>query len=157
MKITSSGIIRNEEKPRVGITQANRLDPSVFDAIYDGIDLRYEEFLLSLKEDGIEEDSKAWYEATDRYQEEETEYLFGDAWIKNEEGKYVIDDTKDYAAVYSSATGSISVEFSKYTKRCHHTSPCYVMADGSGPCGDLDTEGDSVVAFTLHPDYFQKP
>lgn len=55
-------------------------------------------------------------------------------------------------AYHMSHEGAGPVEWSRHTTPCHHTSPCYVMADGSGPCGDLDTPGDSVVAFALPPE-----
>jgi hypothetical protein len=148
-KITSAGIIRNADKPRVGVLSQDSLVDWAWDEIYaQGIDLSYEEFLIELREQGIEEESERWYKATDSYQSDESTFLFGNAWVKNSKGKYVIDTTKEFAAMIASS-GNVTVEFSKYTARCHHTSPCYVMMDGSGPCGDLDTEGDSVIAYTL--------
>ena len=81
--------------------------------------------------------------------------LLGD-WIKVD-GKYSIDPNgkEGFAAEYNSGTGTICVEYSKHTKLCNNTSPCYVMADGSGPCGDLDSEGDTVIAYTLPVEFFR--
>ena len=67
-----------------------------------------------------------------------------------------LDKTKEFAAVYNSDSGNISVEFSQTTRSCHHTSPCYVMADGSGPCGNLDTPGNSVVAYDLPREFYKE-
>ena len=75
--------------------------------------------------------------------------------VKNTDGRYEIDRSKTFAAVYSSYSGNVTVEYSKHTTLCHNTSPCYTMADGSGPCGDLDTKGDTVTAYTLPPEYFK--
>ncbi len=152
--ITSSGIIRNREKPRTGIVSMNSLAEWMHDELHEGIDLTYEEYVEELLSQGIEQDTDAFYKATDCYECDNRTMLIGDAWVKNADGKYVIDKTKTYAATYSSSSGNIAVEWSKHTTLCHHTSPCYVMSDGSGPCGDLDTEGDSVLAYTLPSEYF---
>ena len=47
VKYTSSGVIRNADKPRVGIIGANseRLQDWIFDEIDQGIDLTYESWL----------------------------------------------------------------------------------------------------------------
>ena len=57
-----------------------------------------------------------------------------------------------YAATYSG--GNFCVEWSKHTRKCNNTSPCYVMANGDGPCGDLDTKGDVVLAYDFPPEYY---
>ena len=157
--ITSSGIIRNRSKPRCGIISAYSLHSSVFDDIHEGIDLGWEDFVEDLRARGIEEDSQAWYKETDSF-ESNGQILFGDAWFKIETGKdagkYDIDKSKNLAASYSRDSGNVCVEFSKHTKLTANTSPCYVMADGSGPCGDLDSPGDAVLAFTLPFEYFER-
>jgi hypothetical protein len=166
MRVTSSGVIRNEDKPRVGVLSANgpRASEWIFDEIDQGTDLTWEEFSKDIDDqiaavEASDQDSDAKEQAIAKLERERDSaelnsrtVIFGDAWAKNAAGQYEIDRTKEYAASYSSDTNIITVEWSKHTTRCHHTSPCYVMADGSGPCGDLDTPGDSVVAFTLPPD-----
>jgi hypothetical protein len=121
----------------------------VFDEIHqNGIDLSFEEARAELEEQGKTDD-----EIDEALQDFESHlFLFGPAWVKVN-GKYSIDKTKDFAASYNSETGVICVEYSQTIKACHHTSPCYVMADGSGPCGDLNTKGDSVKAYALPDDY----
>jgi hypothetical protein len=154
MKITSCGIIKNEDKPRVGVISINACDDFIHDDIDQGINLSYEEFLLELEERGIEEDSAEWGEECDNFACENETTLVGD-W-KKVDGKYVPDQNGEngFAATYHD--GIITVEWSKTTKKCHHTSPCYMMADGSGPCGDLETEGDSVIAFSLPDDLIRR-
>jgi len=168
---TSSGIIRNRYKPRTGIVSANSLHSFVFDEINQGIDITYEEWHSELEkeirgeveaEGKIDLDSqefeneietKLQYEC-DGYCNDSHTILFGNAWYKGEDGKYHIDKSKEFAATYNSDSGNIAVEFSQLTKQCNNTSPCYVMSDGSGPCGDLDQDGDAVTAFTLPSEYF---
>lgn len=183
MKITSSGIIRNEDKPRVGVT--SKAHPEFLDdCITQGIDLGYESALAETiaeiqgeiaarsedipseheaerdmsapkltadDSDGIEAEAQSRLECL----ESSGPYLIGD-WRKNAEGLYEIDHngSAGYAAQFNSGSMGdiVTVEWSKTTKRCHHTSPCFVMSDGSGPCGDLDTVGDSVVAYCLPDD-----
>lgn len=155
MKIISSGIIRNEKIPRVGVISQHSVNDSCFDAIHNGIDLSWEEFEREIEEK-VEKGELTVEEAQqelDCVEFDTRTVLFGDAWEKDDKGKYFINKTKSLAAVYSSDSGNITVEFSKHVKLCHHTSPCYVMADGSGPCADLDTPGNSVIGFTL-PDYY---
>jgi hypothetical protein len=179
MKVTSAGIIRNEDQPRVGVVSQHSLNSWFFDQLYDGsaIDLTYEETCeetradilreFADKNDGIFETDDLDLELERRmehYYPDSSSYLLG-AWVAVDPGsiaykqgqRYEIDrsgKSGDYAATYSTDGGNVCVEWSKHTKRTHHTSPCYVMADGSGPCGDLDTPGDSVVAYTLPEDCF---
>jgi hypothetical protein len=158
MKITAAGIIRNKEQPRVGVTSMHNLASWAIDEIEtNGIDLTWESFLDDLRERGINEDSEEWQREVDYAEFDSRTILFGD-WAKDKSGKYSIDRNgpNGFAAEYSSAWGNVTVEWSRDTKACHHTSPCYVMSDGSGPCGDLDTDGDSVVAYTLPADWFNK-
>jgi hypothetical protein len=174
MKVTSAGIIRNEDQPRVGVVSQHSLNSWFFDQLYDGsaIDLSWEEFCQETRADIIRENDGETPEDIDELVEERTQdamfdshsYLLG-AWVAVDPGsiaykqgqRYEIDrsgKSGDYAATYSTDSGILCVEWSKHTKRTHHTSPCYVMADGSGPCGDLDTPGDSVLAYTLPEDCF---
>lgn len=130
--------------PVVGIT--NQLPDWVYDLIDKGIDLAYEEAVAELEAQGKTEDE------IDKELEnfESSTMLVGD-WTEDENGKYIIDENGDegFAASYNNENGDIlSIEFSKTTKWCNHTSPCYRMQDG-GPCGDLDTKGDSVLAYAL--------
>ena len=120
----------------------------------DSIDLSYEEFISELQEQGKTEDE---IEAElDCFECDSRTFLVGNAWFKGADGKYEIDKTKEYAATYSGDSGNISIEWSKYTRKCNNTSPCYVMADGSGPCGDLDTPGDAVIAYDLPPEFYNE-
>ena len=128
MKITSSGIIKNEDKPRVGVISVHSCADSIYDEIYSGIDLVYEEFLLGLQDKGIEEDSEQGQIEIDNYENDNTNTLFGD-W-KQIESKYSIDRNGSHGFAAHYHDGIITVEWSKHTKKCHHTSPCYVMADG---------------------------
>ena len=137
---------------RIGVLSGRSVDEYVYELINEGIDLSYEEFVLDLAEEGLEEDSDEWQNRLDQYQSDESITLFGD-WEKID-NKYVIDKNGEdgYSAEYNSGTNTICVEWSKHTTKCHPTSPCYVMADGSGPCGDLDSPGGDVTAYTL-PEY----
>ncbi len=156
MKITSAGVIRNEDKPRVGVLCGHSLSDGAWcDIDGDSIDLTWEEFIEDLKAEGVEEDSKEWQQIIDRAEFDSRVVLFG-SWKKNAKGQYVPDESGEYAAVYSSDSNVVTVEWSKTVVRCHHTSPCYVMANGNGPCGDLDTPGDSVLAYSLPADMIRK-
>ena len=156
--ITSSGILRNREKPRVGVISMNSemLDQDMVNGLpfdNDSIDLSYDSYIAELIEQGATEE--AIEEASYCYESDCSTYLIGNAWFRNKDGKYEIDETKDFAATYSSDSGNISVEWSKHTRQCHHTSPCFVMADGSGPCGNLDVKGDAVTAYDLPSEYYK--
>jgi hypothetical protein len=145
-------------KPRVGVVSIHSLADFVFDEIDRGIDLGWEEFNNDL-EDQIEAGEITEDEAEqkrDSYQSCDNTHLFGD-WKQDKKGLYVIDrDGPDgFSATYNSGSGNVCIEYSKTTKKCNQTSPCYVMADGSGPCGDLDTPGDSVLAYSLPKEYFK--
>jgi len=144
------------KKPKVGVISAHSelLDQDyVQDLLCDehNIDLDYEDFIQELEEEGKTEEEIN--EVSWEYTSDESTYLIGDGWILKD-GKYEIDKTKEFAATFSSHSNNICVEYSKYTRMVHHTSPCYMMADGSGPCGDLDTEGDSVLAYDLPKEYY---
>jgi|ERR1035437_10263758 hypothetical protein len=156
---TSSGIIKNADKPRVGVISQNSVCSDLLDDIIrEGINLSYESYLEDIRADCVregkteEETEEAIEEASQCYESDSDMYLFGD-WLKNESGQYEIDRNgkEGYALTYG-GMGNLCIEWSKTVKPCHHTSPCYVMADGSGPCGDLDTKGDSVLAYALPND-----
>jgi hypothetical protein len=153
---------RSKMKPRVGITSIHKLESSALDAIADSIDLTFERARLDETKRLTEENPRLDEyeidalvdEKMECFETDSWEMLWG-AWEKNDHGKYIISPSKgEFAATYNSDTGIVCVEYSIYTAECHHTSPCYVMSDGSGPCGDLDTKGNSVVAYTLPPEYF---
>lgn len=157
---TSSGIIKNADKPRVGvISQRSVCSDLLDDIIRDGVNLSYENYMDDTRqllegktESEIEE---ALEEASQNYESQEDTYLYGD-WIKTESGYEIDKNGKHGFALTYGGMGNVCVEYSKTVKRCHHTSPCYVMADGSGPCGDLDTVGDSVLAYALPDDCLHK-
>jgi hypothetical protein len=174
--VTSSGIIKNRSVPRVGVISANSelLDYDVINDLLDinnVIDISFEDFLLELKNqiecelDDCDLDPETKLSEIDRLVDErlETEllepgpnFLIGDAWLFNKETKsYEIDKTKELAATFNSESNIICVEWSKFTRSCHHTSPCYVMSNGNGPCGDLNTEGDAVIAYDLPSEFYK--
>jgi len=165
--VTSSGIVRNRLIPRSGIVNASSLYSELFDdCINSGIDLSWESYredtLAQLTRDNPDLDESAIDELFDAESQdicfESRVFLLG-AWIKNSKGQYVIDKTGengDYALEYNTETGIVCVEWSKDVTWCHNTSPCYVMSDGSGPCGDLDTKGSVVLAYTLPFEMFHK-
>jgi len=143
-------------KTRVGVISQNEIanQDLLFWELLDYnnmIDLTFEEYVLDLKEEGLSDSEIE--EKTENYESDYTTYLVGDGW-KKVNGKYEIDKTKELAATYSNNSGIICVEYSKYIKECGPTSPCYVMADGSGPCGDLASVGP-FRAYSLPVEYFQ--
>ena len=165
--ITSSGIIRNRSLPRTGIVNANSLYDDLFqDCLNDGIDLTWEAYLDELQEqlktDYPDADDAEFeellQEASEQVEFESRAFLLG-AWVKDEKGEYIIDKSGkhgNYALSYNTGSGNVAVEWSILTTSCNNTSPCYVMSDGSGPCGDLNTPGNSVIAYTLPADMFRK-
>jgi hypothetical protein len=119
----------------------------------NGIDLTYESYLEELS-DLSEEDRER---EIDMAEFDSRTFLLG-AWVKDDKGMYVIDKTGksgSFALTYNTDSNNVAVEWSQLTKPCNNTSPCYVMSDGSGPCGDLDSEGDAVIAYTLPDDMFR--
>ena len=157
--VTSSGVIKNRSKPRVGIVNANSLYCELFDdCIQSGIDLTWEEFDDEMNR-RIERGEISIDDAQDEMEWAEFDsktYLLG-AWVKNDAGKYEIDKTGasgSYALEYNTSNGIVSVEWSELTQLCNNTSPCYTMANGDGPCGNLDSPGNAVLAYTLPKDMF---
>ncbi len=164
--ITSSGIIRNRSIARVGVVNASSLYDDLFqDCLNDGIDLSWEDYLAET-ESRLKVDNPGLDDLEiDSLMEEETQcaevdshsFLLG-AWVKDDNGQYSIDNTGksgNFALTYNTETDIVCVEWSTITVQCNNTSPCYVMADGSGPCGDLDSQGDAVTAYTLPADMFR--
>ena len=139
---------RVREKHTIGVT--SKPNNSFFELMNsDGVDLGYEEYQAEIEASDMSDEDKQ--DALDNHETDSSQWLVGD-WKKDANGLYEIDyrGKHGFAATYSNANGNIvCVEYSHETQRCHHTSPCYVMADGSGPCGDLDTNGDSVLAYCL--------
>lgn len=138
------------KKPRVGVIQANDVASFIYEEIEQGIDISYLEAQKDLIDQGKSEDEIE--KELDLF--EGGTILFGDAWIQDANGNFHVDETKEFAATFNE--GVICVEWSKHTKECHHTSPCYMMADGSGLCGDLCTEGNSVIAYDLPPIFYEE-
>lgn len=163
--ITSSGIIRNRSKPRVGVISANSLYDDLYqDCLDHGIDLSWLDFrdetLDRLRAENPDMDETDLDELLDSETQDACfdshQFLLG-AWVKVN-GQYEIDKTGksgSYALTYNTETNTVCVEWSELTTPCRNTSPCYVMADGSGPCGDLDSKGDEVIAYTLPADMFR--
>ena len=115
------GITVDSNTPITGVIANNDVE-YLNDEIYAGIDLDYEEFLKS-NPDNQSVESWESYNST---------YIIG-SWIKNEDGTYSPDKTKEYAAIVSEVY--TQVVYSKYTRRCQLCSPCYPGQ------GDLDSEG----------------
>jgi hypothetical protein len=142
----------------VGITQRNKCPDWVLDMIDGGIDLLWESAVAEVTAEMQAKYPDADESEIDEMAERELEYfetdsqhiLIGD-W-KQIDGQYVpdTDGKHGFAAEYTDfCGGTLSIVWSRTTKQCHHTSPCFVMSDGSGPCGDLDTSGNSRTAYCL--------
>jgi len=163
------------KKPVSGITHINKLNSWVLDEIIfnEGIDLRYENYLLELRSEIEEEFSKKGIDDSEIEEELENRLdtidfgyendsdtaliLFGD-WKKDDSGKYIIDTEgkHGFCAEYSGfCGGTVSVEFSKTLKQCRNTSPCFIMSDTGLTCGDLDSEGTDRLAYSLPVEYFR--
>ncbi|RYZ93396.1 MAG: hypothetical protein EOP06_01100 [Proteobacteria bacterium] len=162
------------ESPSPGILNTHNLDSSIFDVTDQGIDLSWEEATEEAKEEarlelvsqGFDEHSDDFEERHERLTEEKIEelsdnweggstWLVGD-WKLNPEGKYDVNHEGEHgwAGTYSNQMGAtLTVEWSRWVARCHHTSPCYVRADTGGRCGDLDTPGE-MCAYTVPAEYF---
>jgi len=159
---TSSGIIKNRQSPRVGVISESSLSFDLFEeCLNHGIDLTFESFrddtLKNLRiqnpdldDDGIDE---LFQSESDMAEFDSRSFLLG-AWVLGSDGPEIDKSgaSGTYALTYDTGTGMVCVEWSTNTTYCHHTSPCYIMADGSGPCGDLDTKGNAVIAYTLPVD-----
>jgi len=161
---------KKESQYVVGIVSAHTVD--IDDLIpNDAIDLTFEswvsdrraELIAELndpeselsKEGKTEEDIDDLIDSeSEQYESDSTTYLIGD-WIEVN-GMYEINRNgkEGYAATFDTDSNNISVEFSQTILKCHHTSPCYRMTDGR-PCGDLDTEGNSVLAYCMPLDFFR--
>jgi hypothetical protein len=148
--ITTSGVIRNRGIARVGVISQHSLNSDFLDEIIrDGINISYEGFILDMQHDGKSEEEIE--EACQFYESDNDQYLYGD-WIRDKAGKYSIDRNGNHGFAVAYSGYNVCVEWSKTIKQTHHTSPCYVLANGDGPCGDLDTAGDSVIAYALPDD-----
>lgn len=151
--------VTNQSDIRAGVINLYSLEDWFTDEyLYNDktIDLGYEEYLLELQREGKTEEEIE--EALEYYESDNCYLLIGD-WKKDKDGKYLVDKNgkNGWSATYSNSNGAIvCIEYSKKCTPCHHTSPCYVMADGRGPCGDLDTKGDSVIAYCFPEDYYRK-
>jgi hypothetical protein len=163
--VTSSGIVRNRSKPRTGIVSSNSLYGELFDdCINRGIDLTWETFReermaeLTLENPELDETEIQDLFENDSGMELDSHVFLLGAWVKNSQGMYEIDKTGasgSFALEYNTETGNVCVEWSIEIIKCGNTSPCYVMSDGSGPCGNLDSTGDAVTAYTLPDDMFR--
>jgi len=150
----------NKKDLVAGIISLNELYESFLDEhVYQNancIDLQYEEYLKNLEAQGLSEEEIN--EELENYEEEGCDYLFGD-WVQNKDGNYEINYNGNYGFALSYSNNSlgsnVTVDWSKWSAKCHHTSPCYRMIDGR-PCGDLETEGDSVEAYCLPADFYKE-
>ena len=143
---TSSGILKNIDKPRVGVISCHSVDSDFLDeVICQGINLSYEAYKTELESQGLTDDEIE--KQLELYESQEDTYLWGD-WIVDSNGKYQIDHNGKQGLAVSYQGGTLCVEYSQNTVRCGNTSPCFIMSDGSGPCGNLDTKGE-VLAYAL--------
>jgi hypothetical protein len=88
-------------------------------------------------------------EVCEECQTEHFEFLIG-AWYMVD-GKYQPDcenKNEEFAASYFEEDGYIIVHWSVHTSKCLFCSPCFYG------CGDLDSPGNEVTAFSLPPDAF---
>ncbi|RLG44004.1 MAG: hypothetical protein DRN81_05440 [Thermoproteota archaeon] len=145
---------------KVGVTSIHNIDGEVIeDLIQNGIDLTFMEYYNERFEELLKQ-GHTDFDDIDNIISEETQDFDTDTWLIGDwtlvDGKYSInkDGPEGFAGTYNRDSCNICVEYSQYViLNCHYTSPCYVMADGSGPCGDLDTDGD-IMAYCLPPDMF---
>jgi hypothetical protein len=155
------GIIKETNKDNLvaGVTMLRELHNWwAEDYLYgeDAIDLTYEEYKAELVAEGKTDEEIE--EELDFYEPDCVTILFGDWYQDPKDNLYKIDKEghNGFAGTYSNSYGDhITIEWSKWSVPCHHTSPCYVMSDGR-PCGDLDTEGDSVEAYCLPEDHWRE-
>ncbi len=119
----------------VGVLNLNECEDFIYDEIHNGVDLTYEEFVEDLNTQGLSDEE--FEDALEDYESDsDNTVLFGD-WNKIR-GKYSVNKqgTNGFSATYQG--GTICVEYSKTTKKCGPTSPCFRMVNG-GACGDLNT------------------
>ena len=135
---------------KVGVISCNNLESFIYDEISQGIDISFESYYNDLLDQNLTDEQIE--EQTDFYENDSSTILIGD-WKKNN-GRYEIDKngTNGFSATYRE--NIICVEWSKTIKLCSHTSPCYVMANGTGLCGDLSTKG-SLKSYSLPIDFFK--
>ena len=146
-----------------GVISLNSLADWVNDEIHQGIDLGLESAVENLRAEYLEKHPDADEADIDEHVEKETEYWeFGDSeiligdWIKID-GKYQVDrqGKQGFAAIYSNFCGdTVTVEWSKHTRRCAGTSPCFMVV-GGGTCGNLDSKGSSHLAYDLPTDWYR--
>ena len=142
--------------PKTGVVQANSLDEWFFEDLFaNGIDLSYNSFIQDLEEQGLSEEEIE--QETDFYQSDCSTWLLGD-WKQDVNGMWEIDKQGKlgYALSFNSGSNTVCVDYSNVTTLCHNTSPCYVMSDNSGPCGDLDTAGTNILAYDLPKDFYRE-
>jgi hypothetical protein len=144
--------MKNKNNPRVGVISANfdGLNPDVINDLYlNYIDLSFEEYALEVENnDSLTEDEKE--RELEFYENDNATYLIGD-WVKDPQGKYIPDEAGEFAGTIHE--GIICVEYSKTTRKVGYTSLCFLMADGSGPCGHLEQDGE-VLAYDLPKDFY---
>lgn len=137
-------------KPRVGIISQNSLASWIHDSSYINVseESRYAEARAELIAAGHDEGSDAFLDGMQEYSDSADDsdgdtVLVGD-WARDAEGRYVPDTAgiRGYAIVLNHYSNIASVEWSRTIIGARDTSPCYRMADGSGPCGDLDALAD---------------
>jgi len=140
------GIYVNSDTPITGVVQNNNV-PVIYEEICNGnsIDLDFEEFILDAKSRGLSEE-EIYAEIEDYESWGPTTYLIGD-WVKDEEGLYEPDTSKEYSAIVRESVTQIV--FSKYTKRCNLCSLCYPGQ------ADLDSPNeDGFLAYDLPVEFY---
>lgn len=124
-----------------GVVQNNRCEFIHEDAI-NGIDLRYEEALREWEMENPDSEDDFEYDG------EMGDVLIGFKW-NDETQLYEEDPDAEYCAIVNYDGHYVTqVTMSKYAVECHRCSPCYPGQ------GDVDTPGDSYIAFCPPPDAY---
>ncbi len=130
-----------------GVIGINSIDTQYLsDDLNDGINLTFENFKIEHEkfckdENCIEEEHEGIYE---NYEEYSDLYIIN--YVKNSDGLYEPDTTKDYSFIVREST--LQITYSKFFKLCRFCSFCYPDQ------GYLDSEGEHLT-YCLPADYFR--
>lgn len=120
--------------PLTGVINVNDVDSFLIDEIFsDGVDLDFEGYI---EENGDDQ------EMIDMYEMDSPTILLG--FIKDDDGKYDIDENAEYSIKYNGEHNTIQVVHSKYIKMALNAcSPCYPGQ------ADLETNEGLLFAWSL--------